>query len=152
LREWLAEREFTLLIGSHINRAMRRTVLPERVAWVDPHETPRRLIGCSLLISDYSGTIMDFLALDRPVVFFPFDLDEYLKTRRLFTEYENLAFGPIVRTVPDLAALITSGCWKDLEPYRVKRGRWLADVFPRLTPDYSRKTYEAILRLAGGRR
>ncbi len=47
-----------------------------------------------VMISDYSSVYMDYLLLDRPVVFFTYDLDDYLKNERdFYFSYDELTPG-----------------------------------------------------------
>lgn len=41
------------------------------------------------LITDYSSVYFDYMVLDRPIIFFAFDKDEYLKEREFYLEYDN---------------------------------------------------------------
>ena len=43
-----------------------------------------------LLITDYSTTVLDYLAYDRPFILYAPDLDEYESTRGFFVDYRNL--------------------------------------------------------------
>lgn len=48
-----------------------------------------------ILITDYSSVYYDFLLLNRPIIFTPFDLDEYMSNdRELYGEYNELTPGP----------------------------------------------------------
>lgn len=48
-----------------------------------------------LLITDYSSIYFDFLLSDRPIVFAPFDYEEYLsKDRELYYDYNEVTPGP----------------------------------------------------------
>ena len=56
-----------------------------------------------VLITDYSSVYFDFLLLDRPIVFFAYDLAEYQRSSRsLYDPYERVTPGPIVRTTTAL--------------------------------------------------
>lgn len=46
------------------------------------------------LVTDYSSIYFDYLLLDRPLLFFPFDLDEYSRSRGLYYRYEEVTPGP----------------------------------------------------------
>lgn len=61
---------------------------------VDPCEL-MAIADC--LITDYSSIYFDYLALDRPIVFFPFDLVHYMKGRELYFGYEEHTPGVIVK-------------------------------------------------------
>lgn len=51
-----------------------------------------------ILISDYSSIWVDFLLLDRPLIFVPYDLEEYEKERGLLYNYHQITPGPKVST------------------------------------------------------
>jgi CDP-glycerol glycerophosphotransferase (TagB/SpsB family) len=56
-----------------------------------------------VLITDYSSIYFDYLLLDRPVVFFPYDLEIYLeKERGLIFDYDDLTPGPKCFTQEEL--------------------------------------------------
>ena len=49
----------------------------------------------NILITDYSSVYFDFLLLNRPIIFTPFDLNEYVKNdRELYYEYDEVTPGP----------------------------------------------------------
>lgn len=55
------------------------------------------------LITDYSSIYFDYLLLDRPLVFFAFDLQRYRSSdRELYFEYEDVTPGPKPQTFEDL--------------------------------------------------
>ncbi|MFM5062051.1 CDP-glycerol glycerophosphotransferase family protein [Aeromonas veronii] len=41
------------------------------------------------LITDYSSMYFDYMVLDRPIIFFAFDKDEYLKEREFYLKYDD---------------------------------------------------------------
>ena len=48
-----------------------------------------------ILITDYSSVYFDFLLADRPIIFAPFDYEDYLKKdRELYYDYEEVTPGP----------------------------------------------------------
>ena len=56
----------------------------------------RILNHIDVLITDYSSVFYDFLVLDRPILFAPFDLDEYQQIdRELYEDYTSATPGPI---------------------------------------------------------
>lgn len=66
-------------------------------------DTQILLAQADCLISDYSACYVDYLALNRPIILFCYDLDEYLKTDRdlLLPFAENTA-GDIIKTNREL--------------------------------------------------
>ena len=56
-----------------------------------------------VLITDYSSCYTDYLLLDRPVVFYVFDYDDYVSNMRdLYFEFDEVTPGPKVREFDDL--------------------------------------------------
>lgn len=56
-----------------------------------------------ILITDYSSCYTDYLLLDRPVLYYCYDYDEYITSdREMYFEYEDVTPGPKCRTFDDL--------------------------------------------------
>ena len=49
-------------------------------------------------ISDYSSLIFEYSLLERPLVFFAYDLDEYFDWRGFYYDYDELTPGPVCTT------------------------------------------------------
>src|SRR5699024_1507687 len=47
-----------------------------------------------LLITDYSSIYIDYLLTKKPIIFLPYDKDEYLSKRGLNFEYDEVTPGP----------------------------------------------------------
>jgi CDP-glycerol glycerophosphotransferase (TagB/SpsB family) len=144
LASWLAQHDYTLRIVSHVNTGAPSTQGDARVRFASPQELGPLLTETELLISDYSGLICDYLALDRPIIFFPFDKTEYLAQRTLYVDYDDFAFGPQVASVDELIALIISGRFRAGAAYEAKRRRWEQALFPSLVPTYAERTRATI--------
>lgn len=72
-----------------------------------------------LLITDYSSILFDYLNLDRPMVFAPFDLDYYIENvSGLYFDYNEIAFGPICYTWKEVFESIN---FADEKKYKDKR-------------------------------
>jgi CDP-ribitol ribitolphosphotransferase len=56
------------------------------------------LHSVDLLITDYSSIVYEFSTLGRPMLFYAFDLDEYVASRDFYEPYEEFVPGRIVRT------------------------------------------------------
>ncbi len=74
------------------------------------------LFSVDLLITDYSSIVFEFSVLGRPMVFFAYDLDEYIAERDFYVPFDEFVPGPIVRTFPELLDVIRRG---DLEQHKV---------------------------------
>jgi len=80
-----------------------------------------------ILVTDYSSIYFDYMLLDRPVVFYPYDYEDYTKTRGLNLDYDSMTPGPksyeFNQLLDDLSDLISD------DPYRQERQNILDDVF-----------------------
>lgn len=53
------------------------------------------LPNTDFLITDYSGTYFDYLLLNKPIIFAPFDMEDYLKNdREFYYNYDEVTPGP----------------------------------------------------------
>lgn len=59
-----------------------------------------------ILISDYSASMADYSILERPVLSFAYDYDEYKKERGLYVDYEKEMPSGILRTEDDVIEYI----------------------------------------------
>lgn len=60
-----------------------------------------------LLITDYSSIYMDYVLLDRPLLFFPYDYEKYVaKDREISFDYDWITPGPKCRTQTELLQTI----------------------------------------------
>jgi len=80
---------------------------------------------CDLLITDYSSIYFDFLLLDRPILFFPYDLDQYLsQDREMYFDYNSITPGEKCLNYNDLESaikrIIINGCRDEYSEFRHK--------------------------------
>jgi CDP-glycerol glycerophosphotransferase (TagB/SpsB family) len=68
------------------------------------------LRGATTLVTDYSSIYFDFLFTKRHIVFFPFDLEQYVaEDRGLYFAYDETTPGPRAQSVPELMQCIREG-------------------------------------------
>ena len=60
------------------------------------------LIIADILISDYSSIVFDYSILERPILCFGYDYDDYLKQRGVYTNLETLFSKGVLRTQEEL--------------------------------------------------
>lgn len=66
------------------------------------------LCAADYLIADYSSLIFEYALLDKPMIFFAYDLEKYKRDRSFYFEYESFVPGRIVMTNEEIAASILS--------------------------------------------
>ena len=67
------------------------------------------LLVADLVITDYSSLVFEYSVLDRPMLFFAYDLEEYEAERDFYEPLAEFAPGKIVRTFPDLLEALAAG-------------------------------------------
>lgn len=55
-----------------------------------------------ILVSDYSSIVYDFLLLNKPIIFYIYDIDEYIKNIQLLFDYDEFSPGAKVKTQDEL--------------------------------------------------
>lgn len=77
---------------------------------IDDHSLKEVLKDSSLILTDYSSISMDFAYMNRPVIYFQFDQDEFSKGHYQYSDdyftHERDGFGPVVTNIDDLVANI----------------------------------------------
>jgi len=71
-----------------------------------PLDVQELLLISDLLITDYSSCFIDFLLLDRPIIFYAYDLNYYRKYRGFLYDYRQIAPGEITMTRRETAKAI----------------------------------------------
>jgi len=104
MHEFLEKNQAKLIIRPHwITEG--RVYKSDRIETVTHFDEPHLhnlFIKSDVLVTDYSSAYIDWLILDRPVVFTPYDLEEYSEKNGLLDDYENLVPPPISTTLEDL--------------------------------------------------
>jgi CDP-glycerol glycerophosphotransferase (TagB/SpsB family) len=114
---------------------------------VDPYPLLRHTHA---LISDYSSIFFDYLLLDRPVVFYPYDLDAYrTRSRGLYDDYDAVTPGPKARDAAGLERLLTrllSEYDEHVDEYASARAAVRDRFFAHVDDRASARLFEALRR------
>jgi CDP-glycerol glycerophosphotransferase (TagB/SpsB family) len=96
-----------------------------RVVFIREKLDPYPLLAMAdVLVTDYSSTLFDFMLTGRPIVLFPFDLEEYLsQCQSMYFDYREVMWGPVARSSDALLASL-----RDVLAGRVGRGYTDADI------------------------
>jgi CDP-ribitol ribitolphosphotransferase len=90
----------------HIPEALGDRILDGTDADIDVNDL---LFAVDLLITDYSSIVFEFSTLLRPMLFFAYDLDEYVAERDFYVPFEEFVPGRIARTFGELLEAIRDG-------------------------------------------
>ena len=110
-KKWILHNNVYLLIKPHpaINYMKKYTKklevndLPNTVI-IDPESDIYPILKhVDVLITDYSAIYGDFLMLNRPIIFFPYDMEEHIRVRGNYTlDYNKVTPGPKVYDIKSL--------------------------------------------------
>ena len=81
-------------------------------------DTQTLLYQADILVTDYSACYIDYLVLDRPIILYAYDLENYLKTERsLYLKFEDNNVGSKVKTKGEFSDTLEKMTldWKDSE-------------------------------------
>jgi CDP-glycerol glycerophosphotransferase (TagB/SpsB family) len=101
---FLAERDAELFLKLHPANVpgpdtLRRIAACPRLHLMGPGDIHEHLPRFDVLVTDYSSIFVDYLLLDRPIVFFPYDYERYVvRDRELYYDYDRVTPGPKVRS------------------------------------------------------
>lgn len=72
----------------------------------DYHSMNELLFISDLLITDYSSIPFEYSLLNRPIIFYLYDLEEYMKERGMWENYLEFLPGPIAYTTKEIGDII----------------------------------------------
>ncbi|MFZ8101719.1 CDP-glycerol glycerophosphotransferase family protein, partial [Staphylococcus arlettae] len=76
------------------------------------------LFVTDILISDYSSLVYEFAVFKRPMLFYAFDLEDYITSRDFYEPYETFVPGKIVESFDDLIVALDN---EDFEQEKVPK-------------------------------
>ena len=128
LIEFLEKSNAYLIVRSHPNDLFSDFPKHERVVFANsnlfPEIEPLYALA-DVLVTDYSSSIFEYIYLNRPVVGFAPDLEEYKEKPGLIYDYESIFPGPIAKDWSSLQKLIEEA-FKDPSKYEAIRKDRLA--------------------------
>jgi len=74
----------------------------------------------NVLISDYSAVYHDFLLLNRPIIFIPYDIQDFEEKNGFLYDYHSMLPGPSVTTLSEFIEALSMIC-SGKDTYRTKR-------------------------------
>ena len=139
--------EYRIVIKHHPhvnNKLFIASEYQDRVIDLSENEELNELLFITdILITDYSSVVFEAALLDIPMLFYAFDLDEYISSRGFYYEYLSFIPGKLVQNMDDIIEAISIGDFeknkliefkKDFfDCYDGKSGRRVCDFIEKLT-------------------
>ena len=151
----LEERDLKLIFYPHIElqKELDKFTSPsERIvlaSWRD-YDVQTLLMRCNMLITDYSSVFFDVGYMEKPVIYYQFDMEEFRKIhyREGYFSYEEHGFGPVVRTEDALLNALYECAGNDFRIEQEYRSR-LDAFFPVRDALNCERTYRILRQMTG---
>lgn len=105
LEEFLNRKKMLLFIRTHIKeKSGAQAYLTQRVRYLgeEAAEDVTGVLGIfDLLVTDYSSIYIDYLLTEKPIVFLPYDKEQYLEGRGMNFGYDEVTPGPKPETMKE---------------------------------------------------
>jgi len=86
------------------------------------YDSQQLLKYADVLITDYSSCFVDFLLLDRPVIFYNYDHDQYvINDRDLYFDYDATTPGEKAKTFQELLSVLENVLIEGVDPFAERR-------------------------------
>ena len=96
--------------------------IPNMLHYQDTDDIYPLLSFIDLLVTDYSSLFFDYLYLDKPIVFYPYDYEKYIQNdRKLKYDYNWVTPGPKCLNQDELQSMITRVLFKHEDVYKQRR-------------------------------
>jgi len=120
-----------ILVIKHHPLGLDRQVIPESCAdfafdITTAASIETALMAADVCITDYSSLVFEYSLLERPLIFFAYDIDDYLDERGFYYPFEEFCPGPIVKTTAELAEAVNACEKADLSAVRAFRDKFMS--------------------------
>ena len=88
----------------------------------DMREINDMLFAADLLITDYSSVIYEYSLLDKPLIFYTPDMDDYCQKRDLYMPFDRYARGKAVFSSEALLSCLNKGDFAQFECQHIRKG------------------------------
>ncbi|MCR8687293.1 CDP-glycerol glycerophosphotransferase family protein, partial [Campylobacter sp. 1569] len=118
---------YTIIFNPHPNIMpyLKDFDIPYYIKIIDKKESLQKLFcNSSLMITDYSSVAFEMAYLEKPVVYYQFDKEEFFSSHTLqkgYFDYNKDGFGPVVENEEELLGEIKKLLQNDCKPFGIYR-------------------------------
>jgi CDP-glycerol glycerophosphotransferase len=124
LSDFACKHKIIVVFKIHPNRQFRFNIdaTPNILHYQDTGDIYPLLSFIDVLVTDYSSLFFDFLYLNRPIVFYPYDYEKYIQhDRKLKYDYNWVTPGPKCLNQDELQSMITRVLFENEDTYQQRR-------------------------------
>ena len=116
LAEALGEEYYFLIRTHYLDRvSIPATHRPLAANLSKHHDVTELMLASDVLITDYSSILFDYANLRRPMIFFTYDYEDYLRTRGTYFDLASTVPGPQVATTAEVI-----DCLRNLDDVQIR--------------------------------
>jgi CDP-glycerol glycerophosphotransferase len=123
LSEFCQQNNIMFICKLHPYLSIDKVALPPNIEIVDPKTDAYPLLSlCDTLLTDYSSVYFDFLLVDKPIIFYPYDFEDYIsKNRELLFDFDEMTPGLKVKNEDSLYTAFEDILLKGKDEYSKQR-------------------------------
>ncbi|NHN42711.1 hypothetical protein G9C85_13880 [Halorubellus sp. JP-L1] len=148
LEAFLAERDATLAVKPHPKESVDLDATGSRIVEIPPDNDVYPLLRrADVLLTDYSSVAFDFLRVDRPIVFYPYDRERYERTRGFYVDYDAVTPGPVAEefdALLDALADVLDDEDSPADDWQAERAAVRDRLFEHPDGDHAERTYRVV--------
>jgi len=154
LNDFLEEENSILIVKAHHMSELTKQF--EEISYLNilsikTSEDPYPYLNISdILITDYSSVYFDYLLRDKPIIFFPYDIDTYNReTMEFYHRYEDITPGHKVTNMKEMMDGIKD-CIKNKDKYKQEREKVRNMMFDYIDGNSCERLYKKIIEITKG--
>lgn len=156
LNEFMGKNNYVFLYRPHyienfIDDSLIKNLENIQIADVKKEPYTQKLIAaCDMIITDYSSIIVDFLILNKPIAFIPFDIEKYDNYRGLVVDFKNDVHtpGPKISQMNELISYLEQ-IMENKDPYEKFRDEAIKYYFTYFDGNSCKRVWDLIDRCIG---
>jgi len=150
LNNWLQSENYVFVVKKH--PWDKTLVVPDQLSNVKDYtskvdDVQELLLVTDVLISDYSAIVTDFSITGKPILFYIYDYDNYIKLRDFYYDLKTLLPGPFLYDDDTLLQHLQDMSWFDTEAYQAGYNRFRGTFHKYLDGHSCKRVFEAMKRI-----
>lgn len=156
LQTYLNDKKILLLLRPHIQEVSKTNLNSQlfnackngvnniKLATVEQFADANDLLPfVDILITDYSSIMNDFLLLDKPILLFPYDYEEFLEVNGFLYDYFDNLPGPHIKSFLDMKSYLNK-LYRSIDDHQTERRRLAVRLHRYFDSDSSNRVAELI--------
>lgn len=106
------------------------------------------MLFCDSLVTDYSSLIFEYSLLNKPIIYFPFDIENYFDERGFYYPYQDYVYGDVVYNTDQLVKAIDL-CQQRMYVYKLEKEKFIKKYMSSCDGNSSKRIINYLIRGKG---